>query len=49
MGEVRASLPEEVHRQLKEEAARKGLHLNELIARILMEHLERERQIKRTE
>ena len=44
MGEVRASLPEKVHRQLKEEAAREGLHLKVLIAKILQEHLERQKK-----
>ena len=44
MGEVRASLPEEIHRKLKEEAARKGLHLKVLIANILQEHLERQKK-----
>ena len=44
MGEVRASLPEVIHRQLKEEAARKGLHLKVLIAKILQEHLERQKK-----
>jgi len=44
MGEVRASLPEEIHRKLKEEAARKGLHLKVLIAKILQEHLERQKK-----
>ena len=44
MGEVRASLPEVIHRQLKEEAARKGLHLKVLIAKILQDHLERQKK-----
>lgn len=44
MGEVRTSLPEETHRQLKEEAARKGLHLKALIAKILQEHLDRQKK-----
>jgi len=44
MGEVRASLPEEIHRKLKEEAARKGSHLKVLIAKILQEHLERQKK-----
>ena len=42
MGEVRAPLPEEIHRLLKEEAARKGVHLKDLVAVILKEHTEKE-------
>ena len=42
MGELRAPLPEEVHRLLKEEAARKGLHLKDLVAAVLKEHTEKE-------
>lgn len=42
MVEVRAPLPDEVHRRLKEEAARKGLHLKDLIVIILKQHVEAE-------
>ena len=39
MPEIRASVSVEVHRKLKEEAARHGKHLKDLIAEILAEHL----------
>ena len=39
MPEVRTNLVDELHRSLKEEAARKGLHLKRLIAIILEEHV----------
>ena len=39
MPEVRTNLPDELHRSLKEEAAREGLHLKKLIAIILEEHI----------
>lgn len=39
MPEIRASLTVELHRKLKEEAARKGMHLKELIAKILEDHV----------
>lgn len=42
MPEVRASLPEKLHRQLKEEAAHRGLHLKTLIVRILQQHIEKQ-------
>lgn len=38
MPEIRANLTAELHRKLKAEAAQKGMHLKELIARILEEH-----------
>jgi len=39
MPEIRASVTVEVHRKLKEEAARSGKHLKELMAEILEAHL----------
>ncbi len=39
MPEIRASVTVEVHRKLKEEAARNGKHLKVLIAEVLMEHI----------
>ena len=39
MPEIRASVTVDVHRKLKEEAARSGKHLKELVAEILQEHL----------
>ena len=39
MPEIRASVTVEVHRKLKEEAARDGKHLKELVAEILMTYL----------
>ena len=39
MPEIRASVTVEVHRKLKEEAARNGKHLKELINEILITHL----------
>jgi predicted HicB family RNase H-like nuclease len=39
MPEIRASVTVEVHRKLKEEAARNGKHLKELVAEVLMTHL----------
>lgn len=44
MPEVRASLSEELHRQLKEQAARDGLHLKALIAKILQEHVQKQKE-----
>ena len=44
MPEVRTTLSDQLHRLLKEEAARKGLHLKQLIATILKEHIEREKE-----
>jgi len=38
MPEIRASLSTELHRKLKAEAARKGVHLKDLIAKILEKH-----------
>ena len=39
MPEIRASVTVEVHRKLKEEAARNGKHLKELINEILITHI----------
>jgi predicted HicB family RNase H-like nuclease len=39
MPEIRASVTVEVHRELKQEAARDGKHLKELVAEVLEEHL----------
>ena len=39
MPEIRASVTVEVHRKLKEEAARDGKHLKVLVAEVLMEHI----------
>jgi len=39
MPEIRASVTVEVHRKLKEEAARNGKHLKELVAEVLVAHL----------
>jgi len=39
MPEIRASVTVEVHRKLKEEAARNGKHLKELVAEVLMAHI----------
>jgi predicted HicB family RNase H-like nuclease len=39
MPEIRASVAVEVHRKLKEEAARSGKHLKELVAEILVLHI----------
>ncbi len=39
MPEIRASVTVEVHRKLKEEAARSGKHLKELINEILITHV----------
>jgi len=38
MPEIRAGLSTELHRKLKAEAARKGIHLKDLIAEILEKH-----------
>ena len=38
MPEVRTNLPDKLHRSLKEEAAHKGTHLKDLIAKVLEEH-----------
>jgi len=43
MPEVRAPLPDKLHRKLKEEAAREGLHLKALVAKILQEHIEKQK------
>jgi hypothetical protein len=39
MTEIRASVTVEVHRKLKEEAARNGKHLKELVAEVLQVHV----------
>jgi len=39
MPEIRASVTVEVHRKLKEEAARNGKHLKELVNEILISHI----------
>jgi len=39
MPEIRASLSTELHRKLKAEAARGGMHLKDLIAKILEKHV----------
>jgi len=39
MPEIRASVTVEVHRKLKEEAARSGKHLKTLVSEILQAHL----------
>lgn len=39
MTEIRASVTVEVHRKLKEEAARSGKHLKDLVAEVLQEHV----------
>jgi len=39
MPEIRASVTVEVHRKLKEEAARSGKHLKELVAELLLAHV----------
>jgi hypothetical protein len=38
MPEIRTSLSIDVHRKLKGEAVRKGMHLKQLVAQILEEH-----------
>jgi hypothetical protein len=38
MPEIRATLPENLHRKLKAEAAQDGKHLKELIAEVLAKH-----------
>jgi predicted HicB family RNase H-like nuclease len=39
MPEIRASLSVELHRKLKSEAAREGMHLKDLIAKVLEKHV----------
>jgi hypothetical protein len=36
--EIRATVDVQLHRRLKEEAAREGMHLKQLIAKILEDH-----------
>jgi predicted HicB family RNase H-like nuclease len=43
MPEIRASVTVEVHRKLKEEAARDGKHLKALVAEVLDEHLKNQK------
>lgn len=45
MPEVRATLSAELHRKLKAEAAQKGMHLKELIAQILEEHVKAQKEV----
>lgn len=40
MPEIRASITVEIHRKLKEEAARNGKHLKALISEILVAHIQ---------
>jgi len=40
MPEIRASITVEVHRKLKEEAARSGKHLKALVSEILVAHIQ---------
>jgi hypothetical protein len=42
MPEIRASITVEVHRKLKEEAARNGQHLKALVSEILVAHVKSE-------
>jgi len=46
MPEVRTPLSEQLHRKLKEEAAREGLHLKVLVANILQNHIEKQKDNK---
>lgn len=46
--EIRASLSSELHRKLKAEAAREGVHLKDLIARILEEHVKEQKGVGRS-
>ena len=39
MPEIRASLNTDLHRRLKAEAAHEGVHLKQLVADILQEHV----------
>ena len=39
MTEIRASVTVDVHRKLKEEAARSGRHLKDLVAELLQTHV----------
>jgi hypothetical protein len=40
MPEIRASITVEIHRKLKEEAARSGKHLKALVSEILVAHIQ---------
>ena len=42
MPEIRATLPVEIHRKLKAEAASEGVHLKQLIAKVLEKHARRQ-------
>ncbi len=44
MPEIRTSVSVSLHRELKGEAVRKGLHLKQLIAQILEEHQQKYNQ-----
>jgi len=46
MPEVRALLTEQLHRKLKEEAAREGLHLKVLVVNILQDHIGKQKENK---
>jgi len=46
MPEVRAPLTEQLHRKLKAEAAQEGLHLKVLVAKILQDHIEKQKENK---
>jgi len=47
MPEIRATLTTELHRKLKAEAARQGMHLKDLIAKILEKHANNQGGFKR--
>jgi hypothetical protein len=40
MPEIRASITVDIHRKLKEEAARSGKHLKALVSEILVAHIQ---------
>jgi len=44
MPEIRCPLPKQLHRQLKEQAAREDLYLKVLIAKILQEHVKNQKE-----
>jgi len=47
MPEIRASLTTDLHRKLKAEAAREGVHLKELIAQVLEKHVNSQGGLKK--
>lgn len=47
MPEVRATLSAGLHRKLKAEAAQKGMHLKDLIAQILEEHVKTQKEVSK--